>query len=258
MPTALARRTMHIAFVLVLSFLSAFLSACAAAAPSGVPDAAIATECAEDHHRCGDTCVMQQPNDPAHGCTFGCGNPCPGMDEVGGPDGAVIATCTLDGQCAVRHPDSHEDNNSPTRATDLGNLDDAADSIVWLTQLSIDAQADEDWFRFHVTDGFDGGNPRIRIEVTVPGVHELAVWLRCDATNVASVVRCGERTVQRGQNTLADPLLGTGCAIDGTDLLWSEAIPSCAGIADAGTVMLRVRKTVPPWGEPYSLRVSVE
>ena len=243
----------------IVALVLPLLLACAAAAPSDLPDARIPIECAEDHHRCGDACVMQQPNDPAHGCTFGCGDPCPTPDTVGGPpDHAAIATCTPDGTCAVRIPDSHEDNNSPTRATDLGDLDDAGDEIAWLGQLSIDAETDEDWFRFHVTDGFDGGNPRVRIEVTVPDVHDLSVWFRCDATNVASVVRCGERSVQRAQNTLADALLGTGCEIAGTDVLWSEVVPSCTGIADDGMVMVRVRKDTPPWGETYSLRVAVE
>ena len=237
-----------------------FVTACAAAAPSDLPDAPIPIECSEDRHRCGDVCILHQPNDPTRGCMLGCGDPCPGGDEVGGPidDHIMIATCTPEGACAVRQSDSHEDNDSPARATDLGDFDDAADPIAWLGSVSIDSATDEDWFRFHVTDGFDGGNPRIRVELAVPAVHELAIYFRCDGANVATLARCGERTVQRAENTLSDALLGTGCTIDGTDLLWSNIVPSCSGIADSGTVLLRVRKSAAPWDEIYGLRVAVE
>lgn len=50
--------------------------------------------CPSQTHDCGGTCVANGPNDPARGCTFGCGAACPTVDH-----GA--ATCSTDGTCDV-------------------------------------------------------------------------------------------------------------------------------------------------------------
>jgi putative hemolysin len=50
--------------------------------------------CPSQTHDCGGTCVANGPNDPARGCTFGCGAACPTVEH-----GA--ATCSTDGTCDV-------------------------------------------------------------------------------------------------------------------------------------------------------------
>lgn len=302
------------------------LAACAAGEPAASgpdagagPDAAApprppsATECAEDHHACGTTCVPQQPNDPSVGCAFGCGTPCPAPDgavatctaagtcDLACPpglaqvDGACVAAaceqrgytcgtlvddsgaqfacgsctgaaaCGPDHQCAIG-PDAAEDNDSLAQAADLGDLDDADDPSLWRDDLSIDAAADEDWFRFHLTDGFDGGNPAASVELSdrtsalgwLASRHELTMWFACDSADAGSVVRCGEWFTQAAQNTLVDPQLGIGCTVDATYVVWAELAPSCSGLTDSGTVTIRVRKRTPPRGDLYDLRVAVD
>lgn len=57
-----------------------------------VPPPPGSATCAPDQHACGRTCVTDQPNNPATGCSLGCGNPCEA------PEGAV-ATCSTSGTC---------------------------------------------------------------------------------------------------------------------------------------------------------------
>ncbi len=182
--------------------------------------------------------------------------------ECGACTGA--AQCGASHQCAIA-PDAREDNDSLAHATDLGNVNDADDPLLWIDDLSIDSPADEDWFRVHITDGFDGGNPDASIELLdresrlgwLASAHELTVWFRCDTADAGSRVRCGEWFSTAAENTLDDPALGTGCTIDATYLVWSDVRPSCSGITDSGTVTMRIRKRTPPRGDTYDLRVDV-
>jgi hypothetical protein len=203
----------------------------------------VAAICDERDFACGTTV------DDA-GTTFACGT--------------CAASDCVDHQCTVA-PDAREDNNTPARATLLGDFDDAADRTLALDDLSIHG-GDEDWFRFHITDGFDAGNPDGSIELVdrtrdlgwLSSSHELTVWFKCDTGNVASTVRCGEWFTEQARNTLTDPLLGVGCTSDGTYVVWSEIWPSCQGIEDSGIVTFRVRKRTPPRGDHYDVRVAVD
>ena len=166
---------------------------------------------------------------------------------------AGISRCDASHQCVIER-DPREDNDARARATWLGELNDVDNAFLTLDELSIDSLADEDWFALHVTDGFDAGNPRIQVALDhLAARHELAVWFRCDDENLATRARCSEAA----QNTLADPLLGVGCEIEATEL-WATIVPSCTGLADSGTLTFRIRSHVPPRGELYRVRVSVE
>jgi hypothetical protein len=192
---------------------------------------------------------------------FACGTT---VDDTGAA--FVCGTCRecVDHQCVIA-PDAYEDNNTSTTAALLHDFDDAADRSLWIEDLSIHTH-DEDWFRFHITDGFDGGNPDGAIELAdrtrelgwLSSPHELTVWFKCDAGNVSSTVRCGEWFTEQARNTLADPALGVGCTADGTYVVWSEIWPSCQGIADSGIVTVRVRKRTPARGELYDLHIAVD
>lgn len=278
--------------------------------PESPPSAA---SCAEDEHACGDTCVMQQPNDPGVGCSFGCNAACPvpangipactaagtcdfrcpaGFARVG--QACLAAACEQKGytcgnfiddtgapfdcggclgssQCGANHqcviaPDSREDNDTLAQAKSLGDLDDSYDPVMWIDNLSIDATADEDWFRFHVTDGFDAGNPVGSIELRnratslgwLDAAHELTVWFKCDTQDALSWVRCGEWYTTESENTLLDPQLGVGCTVDATYVVWADIAPSCTGTTDSGVVTFRIRKRTAPRGDLYDLRVSVD
>ena len=183
--------------------------------------------------------------------------------DCGGCVGA--SACGANHQCVIA-PDSREDNDTLVQAKSLGDLNDADDPLMWIDDLSIDATADEDWFRFHITDGFDYGNPDASIELSnrasqlgwLDSPHELTVWFKCDTANATSHVTCGEWFVTKAENTLNDPALGIGCTVDAQYVVWADVAPSCTGIADSGTVTFRVRKKTPPRGDLYDLRVAVE
>lgn len=191
------------------------------------------------------------------------------IDESGGA--IACGSCEAGVGCGADHEcvigaDSREDNDTLVLAKSLGDLDDAADPSMWIDDLTIDARADEDWFRFHITDGFDGGNPDASIELATRGTqlgwltsaHELTVWFKCDTAEAGSTVRCGEWYSIEETNTLADPVLGRGCTVDAQYLVWATVSPSCSGIEDSGTLTFRVRKRTAPRGDRYDLSVAVE
>lgn len=286
-------------------FILSLLTACASAAPSDVhpdslppPRPPSVLECAPQPNDpsigCAFGCATPCPT-PAHAvasCTAAgtCDFRCP--PDLAKLDGACVAaaceqrqlacgtivddagasfdcgTCVgacVDHACVIA-PDAREDNDTAAQAIVLGDFNDALDPTVWIDDLSIATADDEDWFRFHVTDGFDGGNPVATIELLhrasqlgwLDSRHELSVWFKCDTANVASTVRCGEWFSEQARNTLSDPLLGTGCSAEGTFVVWSTIRPSCTGIVDSGIVTFRVRKRTPPRGDTYDVRVAVE
>ena len=171
--------------------------------------------------------------------------------------------CGSDYRCDIP-PDGSEWNDISTAATNLGNFIDSTNGESWLDDRSI-GEMDEDFFEFHVTDGFDGGNPRADIELATRGSslgwlespHELTVWFRCDAGGSGSNVRCGEWFAAVDENSLDDLFLGKGCTVYGTYLVWATISAGCAGTSDSGTVTIRVRKRTPPRGDRYDVHVSV-
>ena len=121
-------------------------------------------------------------------------------------------------------PDRFERNDDVDHATDLGDFDDALDPKIRVDQLTIDP-GDQDWFRFHVTDGLDFGNPWI--VVAVPPPHELRAAFACDTSDIGTLV-AGDKT-------------------------WVVIHPQCSGLVDNGTVTLRVTDN-----GAYDLFIGVE
>lgn len=64
---------------------------------SGAMHGDAAVTCASGQHACGAGCIIDQPNDPAHGCRLGCGNPC--MTPAMG-----VASCSSAGACDFTCP----------------------------------------------------------------------------------------------------------------------------------------------------------
>jgi hypothetical protein len=225
--------------------LALSLFACAAGSPASPPDAAPrpadAARCADDPECVSRTCAYEH---------FACGT----FRDVGGDAfdcGTCIGTATcVDHACTIS-ADAREDNDDVARATWLGSLDDRDDAYLRLVDLTIDSPTDQDWFQFHVTDAFDAGNPRITLSLTAAARHELVVYFKCDSLDEATVAFCGE-----SQNAVFDPVLGIGCVANATSIQ-ADMVPYCAGIADGGTVTLRVGTHAPPRGDPYALDVMV-
>jgi len=178
------------------------------------------------------------------------------------------ASCGDDNRCDIP-PDASEWNDAATAATWLGNFNDSDDAEHWLENQSIGETVagihDEDYFSFHVIDGFDGGNPRADIELTTRASslgwllspHELTVWFRCDSGGTTSNVRCGEWFSAIDENSINDVVLGKGCTAEGTYLMWATISAGCSGTTDSGTVTVRVRKRTPPRGDRYDVHVYV-
>jgi hypothetical protein len=245
-PAAMRRRIMlRLTSLRFLLSLSASLSACAAGSPAGPPDApppaVDATRCADDPDCVARTCASEQ---------FACG----AFRDVGGDAfdcGTCIGTAAcVDHVCTIP-ADAREDNDDLARATWLGSLDDRDDAYLRLADLTIDSATDHDWFQFHVTDAFDAGNPRISLSLTAAARHELVVYFKCDSVDEATVAFCGE-----SQNAVFDPALGIGCVANAASIQ-ADIVPYCKGIADGGTVTLRVGTHQPPRGDPYELGVMV-
>jgi hypothetical protein len=211
--------------------------------------------CATGFSRVGNQCVASACEQGGYTC---------GTLPSGVSCGTCLGvSCGSDYQCDVP-PDASEWNDSPYYATWLGSFDDSDDADSWLTDRSIGKGADYDYYRFHVTDGFDGGNPRIDVEITkrdaalgwLETPHELSVFFDCDVNGNSSTVRCGEWFTTTAENTHYD-LLGTGCTVDGMYLPWASISASCDSTDDSGTVTVLVRKNTPPRGDHYDVHVSV-
>lgn len=215
--------------------------------------------------RVGDQCVSGVCETVGYSCgsyddgqsTFNCGT-C--LDN---------ATCGIDHVCA-RPRDALESNDSLATPTQLGDLKDSDDALVEIGGLAIDSEQDVDWFRFHVTDGFDGGNPDAHVTLShhftssgfslgwLSDRHELTVWFKCDGGDNGSSVECGEWYSTLDTDSLRDPELGIGCKVDATYLVWAHVSASCATTSDNGTVTVRVQKNYVPMGDTYDLEVLVE
>lgn len=189
--------------------------------------------------------------EPATCATLGaaCGavdDGCGGTLACGGC--ASGATCT-DGACACV-PDAGEPNDVRTETTDLGTLSDSPDSSRTVSEYALGRSDDEDWYRFSITDGTDGGNPQITVTLSaIPSGsdYDLEIFYLCSGN--ASVCTAGEAI------TLMD-----GCASRnaGTATETAALGSECSGIDDSGLLLVRVLSRT--WGgscDPYTLRVAV-
>ena len=180
--------------------------------------------------------------------------------DCGGCEDGV--TCGTDHACAIG-PDDQEPNDSIAAARDLGDFNDVDNETLDLDNLSI-GNGDEDWFRFHITDGFDGGNPIALIQARRPSPssllsdHELTVWFACDSMNANTVAECGEASTIRDTNSQNHPTLGRGCSVNARQVIWAQIQPNCTSAADSGTITIRIRKLDTPRGDRYLLRSTVQ
>ncbi|MDX2088522.1 MAG: hypothetical protein SFX73_11770 [Kofleriaceae bacterium] len=219
-------------------------------------------ECDEGFARVGSNCVASVCDEMSYGCgtytddegtNFNCGT-C-----------AENATCGANHQCIVS-ADAMEPNNGAAQATTLGTFNDFDDPTKWVENLTIHTPTDEDWFTFHVDDGWDGGNPDINVQLTkrndslgwLESPHEITVWWKCDSADAGSKVSCGEWSTPKSENTLNDAVLGKGCKIETEYLPWGDISTACNGLTDSGTVTVRVKRTAPPLGDDYDLFVSID
>jgi hypothetical protein len=221
--------------------------------------------CEAGFARVGDQCVAGVCETMGYSCgtyddgqnTFPCGTCLDG------------ATCSANHTC-TRARDAKETNDTVSTATQLGDFNDYDDKEVELEALSIDSQQDVDWFRFHITDGFDAGNPDGHVTLSHVNVvngydvgwlkepHELTVWFKCDGADNGSSVECGEWYTTEDTDSLRDPALGVGCTVNATHLVWAHISASCSTTSDNGTVTVRVKRTFVPMGDTYDLSVLVE
>ena len=235
-----------------------------------VPENAVATcteegacdfTCPSPLARVNDACVLLACADVGYTC---------GAYTVGGSSvncGSCFGntSCGANHQCTIA-PDFQESNNTVAAANDLGDLNDADDPSSWLDNLSIHTATDEDWFRFHITDGFDFGNPDATIQLAehaasigwLDSTHELTVWFKCDTADAGSSVKCGEWNVQSDENSLTSSTLGVGCTVNAQNVVWGDVAPSCTGTTDSGTVTVRVKKRSAPRGDTYDLYYAVD
>lgn len=224
-------------------------------------DGACEWSCPSPFAKVGDACVLLACADAGYTC---------GTYTAGGSS-IECGSCYGDTTCGANHrctiaPDFQENNNTVARANQLGDLNDADDPSKWLDGLSIHDSTDEDWFRFHITDGFDFGNPDATIQLAnhtstlgwLASTHELTVWFRCDTADAGSSVKCGEWYTQSDENSLDDPTLGIGCTANAQDVVWGDIAPSCTGTTDSGMVTIRVKKHGAPRGDTYDLHYSVD
>lgn len=238
--------------------------------PCNVPENAEATcteqgtcdfTCPSPFARVGDACVLLACEDAGYSC---------GTYTVSGSS-IDCGSCYGTTACGTNHlcdvaPDLQEADNTLATSNKLGDLDDYDDPSQWVDDLSIHSASDEDWFQFHITDGFDFGNPDATIQLAdhdtqlgwLASSHELTVWFKCDTTDYGSSVRCGEWYTTTDENSLSDPALGIGCKVNATYVVWGDIAPSCTGTTDAGTVTFQVKKQRAPRGDTYDLYIAVD
>jgi len=118
-------------------------------------------------------------------------------------------------------------------------LNDADNPTFMITGMNIHAAGNEDWYAYAVTDGSDGGNPRINVtlnNIPAGADYELVAYYACNSSNHDSTCAIGS----------ADNLVGNGCngAATGSTSETVEIETECAnGILDSndsGTLYIRV------------------
>jgi hypothetical protein len=251
--------------------------------------------CGTGQHRCGAGCVDDLPNEPANGCRFGCGDPCPTPPDgratcaadgtctfecdppffrdgaacvcrardctelgwmCGSPDDGCgrtldCGTCGGDGVCmsgVCSCPlDAREPNDGRLQVARIGSLTDAPDSSAEFTAFNLHSSSDQDWFTIAVEDGFDAGNPAIRVTLDrIPSGsdYQLTAWYTCNTGSDESSCTVARPCTNRASGTSPETI---------------EITTECGGTTDEhGLLWLQV--TAPTWGgscAAYRLQVSV-
>ena len=210
-------------------------------------------DCEPPYRRVGDLCTCTPTTCDAIG--YECGAPDDGcgmaLDCGSCMDGAACTT----GRCACT-PDGFEPNDSNTTPTVRGGLNDADDPPDVVLNANIDEMRDEDWFSFPITDGTDGGNPRITVtlgDIPIGSDYALSAYYVCGDRTDNSTCAMGT----------ADNYLGNGCAgaVAGSSPETVEIETDCSrtlSTDDSGTLFVRV--TAPTWMTtcgPYRVVVRV-
>lgn len=165
-------------------------------------------------------------------------------------------SCDEESRACECTADRGEPNPSSVTAFALPEFTDSPDTMMSFgADFGIGAADDVDFFSFHVVDGFDTGNPVVRI--TLDGIptgsnYDLAAWYVCDDGGNVSTCNIGA----------ADSTLGAGCRATGagTTIETVEIATDCDrfGTGDDGTVYVRV--TAPTWSgacDRYTLDIAV-
>jgi len=219
-------------------------------------------ECEAGFARVGAQCVASVCDSVGYGCgtytdddgvAFACGT-CAGG-----------AACGADHECTIT-PDYEEPNNSAAQATDLGTFNDWDELTTWTENLNLHSSTDEDWFEFRVEDAWDGGAPKVKVELArrdatnawLASPHELTIWWKCDGDDDGTQVNCGEWYTPGASNNVSDPTMGTGCTITGTQIPWAHFTAACKNFYEEGSVIVRVRHPSAPQGDDYDVFLRVE
>jgi len=209
--------------------------------------------CEPPFRRMGDTCVCAATTCEAIG--YECGAPDDGCGmplDCGSCGGG--ATCTM-GRCGCS-PDMYEPNDSNTMATARPGLNDADDPPDVILSGNIDEMRDEDWWTFPITDGTDGGNPRITVtlrNIPIGSDYTLSAYYVCGGSEDNSTCSMGT----------PDNYVGNGCAgrVTGSGPETVEIETDCSrGLSADDSATLLVRVTAPTWMStcgPYEVVVRV-
>lgn len=198
-----------------------------------------------------DTCVCEALTCGAREC----GTPpdgCGGMLECGTCGGG--SACNGEGMC-VCAPDEAEPNGSRTSAFRIVALDNSRDATTTYSAFAIEDARDEDWFIAMVTDGTDGGNPVIELELSgIPAGsnYDLSAFYVCTDGTDATSCSAG----------MPDAEIGRGCtsASTGTtsELIRLETDCEHLSTDDDGELFVRIRPVDDAEScDPYTLRVAV-
>lgn len=147
------------------------------------------------------------------------------------------------GACSTCVADAKEGNDTPDKATNLGEFTDVPSVTRSVSNLTV-GDGDEDWFTFAVADtGFDG-NPIITATSSSAST-EVSVFYMCkSASNDSTCSVAGEQP---------DTSVGKGCRANRT----ATVKTACGGtLTDSGTGFVRVRK-VPGTAQCVSYGLTV-
>jgi hypothetical protein len=210
-----------------------------------------AIECTPPAMLLDDTCVCEPLTCGAREC----GTPldgCGGMLECGAC--GTGSTCTPEGMC-VCTPDEAEPNGNRATAFRIGPFDNSRDGTTTFTAFAIEDTRDEDWFIATVTDGSDGGNPVLELELSgIPegSNYDLSAFYVCAEGTDATSCSAG----------MSDAEIGRGCSSASTgttsELIRLETDCEHLSTDDDGDLFVRIRPVDDAATcDPYTLRISV-
>lgn len=177
--------------------------------------------CACAPRNCMDLRLTCGPADNGCGTTLDCGS-C--------TDGAMC----MAGTCGCP-PDSAEPDESAVTPHLVGMLTDAPDSSLTVDTYTLHSMTDVDWLAIHVADNCCDANPIARVtldRIPMGANYDLAAFYVCDSGGDASTCNAGT----------PDSTVGVGCssASSGATIETVEVSSECAGIDEAGTLLIRV------------------